>query len=860
MARFTFFLLFLAAFVLGGCDSDVGGPNRAPVAVVGTDAEAGIGVSVTLDGSGSYDPDGDTISYTWQVLRRPENSSAEPLDKGAQQTSMQLDVGGIYLVALQVFDGQMSSDRDVMQLRAAGCERDEECDDGLFCTGVESCNSGLCTSAGNPCEPADACDENTDTCGGCGDGEVSDPEECDPGLPQEDHCCDVGTCHWVTQGEADPQNVCSSADDCLVNTCDGAGGCDEAVAEDGAGCGSPSDSLCDNPDSCLGGVCQDNLEASDYLCRASVGPCDLEERCTGSSPDCPTDLYLPVSTPCTDNTPGDCVLAECDDLGICVQDHGVASLGAPCDAGNPCLTDDACGDGDGVCHEGSTQRDVDEDGHVDVACSGDDCDDSDSDVYLGAPAEGSGNICDAAGSCFDGKDNDCDGSTDSEDPDCVGSGYMCLYGPEGNLTTGGSGGTLTVHLDTAGYDPDDIVCYTDTSRLLAPDVLLSNDFEIDISGFTVSDGNDVGRVSGWPQNPATADPDDFGASVCRDNWLKTEAISTLGRTRIQLRYASKARVALDSDDYFVTEYSTDDSTWYQLDIQGDDFRENWQWFTHILPERCEDQANLYIRWSLVSDGDDEEDDCGFVDDVEIEDLPEPTVSWTLLANDFEPASGNAAEGNCGDDGPWLLALFDLIGDHADKICLETEAQNPLGTSSGDQGLRINHNHPNWIRDTDIDTRYVPTGSDLVADFYMQSDHQPADAYSNGWYSVDGGSIWRRLNGMGLDPDEVYDHFRFVLDPDAIGLTDLMVEFLVPTSSDAGPNDGFFLDDYSLKWTRSSHDEIGAFTDEGDGTYTATITSDLDGTANVTCIYHGDPDAERTDGLDGNSSPEPVVFE
>ena len=48
------------------------------------------------------------------------------------------------------------------------------CDDGLFCNGVETCDEGsdTCTSTGNPCAQGTECKEDTDTCDllGCGDG------------------------------------------------------------------------------------------------------------------------------------------------------------------------------------------------------------------------------------------------------------------------------------------------------------------------------------------------------------------------------------------------------------------------------------------------------------------------------------------------------------------------------------------------------------------------------------------------------------------------------------------------------------------------------------------------------------------
>jgi hypothetical protein len=43
------------------------------------------------------------------------------------------------------------------------CEEDSECDDGLFCTGTETCVSGVCQFSSDPC-PGQGCDEENDEC------------------------------------------------------------------------------------------------------------------------------------------------------------------------------------------------------------------------------------------------------------------------------------------------------------------------------------------------------------------------------------------------------------------------------------------------------------------------------------------------------------------------------------------------------------------------------------------------------------------------------------------------------------------------------------------------------------------------
>src|SRR5690349_13865543 len=52
----------------GGKDSP---PNRAPVSNAGTDQSAFKAGAVTLDGSGSTDPDGNVLSYRWTQTSGP---------------------------------------------------------------------------------------------------------------------------------------------------------------------------------------------------------------------------------------------------------------------------------------------------------------------------------------------------------------------------------------------------------------------------------------------------------------------------------------------------------------------------------------------------------------------------------------------------------------------------------------------------------------------------------------------------------------------------------------------------------------------------------------------------------------------
>lgn len=102
--------------------------NTVPVARAAAPSVSASGVQLTLDGTHSYDPDGDELKYHWRVDSRPEGSalSEAPFsangDRNASYTTVQPDVVGTWIFALTVEDdvGAVSaSDFVVVQISSA---------------------------------------------------------------------------------------------------------------------------------------------------------------------------------------------------------------------------------------------------------------------------------------------------------------------------------------------------------------------------------------------------------------------------------------------------------------------------------------------------------------------------------------------------------------------------------------------------------------------------------------------------------------------------------------------------------------------------------------------------------------------
>ncbi|GAB1061323.1 PKD domain-containing protein [Shewanella algae] len=80
-----------------------------PSANAGPDRAASVGQDVTLDGSGSFDPDGDPLSFHWVLSRKPNGSTALLARSETPFALLTPDVDGEYEIELTVSDGSNSS-------------------------------------------------------------------------------------------------------------------------------------------------------------------------------------------------------------------------------------------------------------------------------------------------------------------------------------------------------------------------------------------------------------------------------------------------------------------------------------------------------------------------------------------------------------------------------------------------------------------------------------------------------------------------------------------------------------------------------------------------------------------------------
>ncbi len=88
--------------------------NVKPIANAGPDQSVAVGGTVLLDGSGSTDVNGDPLTYSWQIVDRPDSSSAALTNSQSVNPSFVADQQGTYIIQLVVNDGLIDSDPDLV--------------------------------------------------------------------------------------------------------------------------------------------------------------------------------------------------------------------------------------------------------------------------------------------------------------------------------------------------------------------------------------------------------------------------------------------------------------------------------------------------------------------------------------------------------------------------------------------------------------------------------------------------------------------------------------------------------------------------------------------------------------------------
>ncbi len=184
-------------------------------------------------------------------------------------------------------------------------------------------------------------------------------------------------------------------------------------------CGDPTDTPCDNPDTCDGaGVCQPNFEPTTTSCGDAGVDCHGDDLCDGNGA-CVDGGFLPADTACGDTQATACSDPDvCDSAGRCLPSHKPS--GTACgDQGVICHVDDTCNDS-GVCVDNgfASAGSACGDATANECTAADTCDASGvcvaNDVASGTPCTG--------GQCLDGS---CSAIAASCGDGTVDSGEIC---------------------------------------------------------------------------------------------------------------------------------------------------------------------------------------------------------------------------------------------------------------------------------------------------------------------------------------------------------------------------------------------------------------------------------------------------
>ncbi len=111
-------------------------PESVPVAEAGADQTVELGQEVCLDGSGSHDPSGLTLSYVWDLIGQPDNSQVT-MEAETAAVCFTPDVRGVFTAGLRVETSLASSPTDVVHITVQGVNTQPIADAGTDVSGQD---------------------------------------------------------------------------------------------------------------------------------------------------------------------------------------------------------------------------------------------------------------------------------------------------------------------------------------------------------------------------------------------------------------------------------------------------------------------------------------------------------------------------------------------------------------------------------------------------------------------------------------------------------------------------------------------------------------------------------------------------
>ncbi|AEG02520.1 PKD domain-containing protein [Methylomonas methanica] len=93
--------------------------NQAPLASAGNDLNVLVQIPTELDGRDSYDPDGNLVSYRWELVKAPVGSNAILVGGHLPNPTFIADIPGEYTLSLITNDGKVDSQVDQVIIKAA---------------------------------------------------------------------------------------------------------------------------------------------------------------------------------------------------------------------------------------------------------------------------------------------------------------------------------------------------------------------------------------------------------------------------------------------------------------------------------------------------------------------------------------------------------------------------------------------------------------------------------------------------------------------------------------------------------------------------------------------------------------------